>query len=246
MDVGIILGWMLLGIFSIKNLTNVVGWVGLGLFIPGTVFLVWTLQRGATPFAAGTIFFANRLAKNNLFFPTQVVINPESVIRYQKRWIGAEEESIGIPQVASVRIDTGLLWSDVVIESSGGTDPIRCHGHRNVDALAMQSLIRQYQTQREPPAPARQTAPAAVPDHEEWITAALVAPPLEPGRPPLTLASTTCHLPPRPEEAALESTLGHYLNHGPEGSWITITKVPVPFGYPGNPTGFRPPPAARD
>jgi hypothetical protein len=30
------------------------------------------------------------------------------------------EESISISQVASVKISTGIIWSDIVIESTGG------------------------------------------------------------------------------------------------------------------------------
>ena len=37
--------------------------------------------------------------------------------------------------IASVKIDTGMLLSDVLIETSGGADPIRCHGHRKGDAV---------------------------------------------------------------------------------------------------------------
>jgi hypothetical protein len=45
-----------------------------------------------------------------------------------------------------VKIDTGMLLSDVLIESSGGANPVRCHGHRKRDAVAMKTLIERYQT----------------------------------------------------------------------------------------------------
>ncbi len=48
--------------------------------------------------------------------------------------------------VASVKIETGMLLSDVLIETSGGTHPIVCHGHHNRDATAMKQLIERYQT----------------------------------------------------------------------------------------------------
>jgi len=44
-----------------------------------------------------------------------------------------------------VTIDTGLLFSDVLIETSGGANPIRCHGHRKADAVEMKRLIEGYQ-----------------------------------------------------------------------------------------------------
>jgi hypothetical protein len=48
--------------------------------------------------------------------------------------------------VSSVGIDTNMFFSDVLIETSGGTSPIRCHGHRKRDAVRMKALIEQYQT----------------------------------------------------------------------------------------------------
>jgi len=48
--------------------------------------------------------------------------------------------------VASVKIETGAILSNVLIETSGGSDPIVCHGHRKADATRMKSLIEQYQT----------------------------------------------------------------------------------------------------
>jgi hypothetical protein len=33
-----------------------------------------------------------------------------------------------------------------MIESSGGIEPVRCHGHRKRDAVAMKQLIEQFQS----------------------------------------------------------------------------------------------------
>ena len=63
------------------------------------------------------------------------------------RWIGRQEESINMAHIASVRIDTRLVLSDVYIETSGGSDPIVCHGHRKGDAVAMKNLLDSYQTE---------------------------------------------------------------------------------------------------
>ena len=49
--------------------------------------------------------------------------------------------------IASVKIDTRMFLSDVLIETSGGTDPIKCHGHRKGDATRMKTLIERYQTE---------------------------------------------------------------------------------------------------
>ena len=105
----------------------------------------WVLWKGR-PFAAGDVFRASRLSAGNRLFPTQVLISPTSVVHYTPRWIGRQEETIHMAHISSVKIDTGMLLSNVLIETSGGSDPIRCHGHRKGDANAMKQLIERYQT----------------------------------------------------------------------------------------------------
>ena len=105
----------------------------------------WVWCKGR-PFAPGDVFRASRLSAGNHLFPTQVLISPTSVVQYTPRWIGRQEESIHLAHVASVKIDTKLLFSNVFIETSGGADPIVCHGHRKQDAVLMKTLIERYQT----------------------------------------------------------------------------------------------------
>jgi hypothetical protein len=46
-----------------------------------------------------------------------------------------------------VLIDRNLFFADVMIESSGGASPVRCHGHRKADAVEMKRLIEQFQSE---------------------------------------------------------------------------------------------------
>jgi hypothetical protein len=101
-----------------------------------------------TPPPTGETFAASRWTKGNLFFPTRIVVNPQHVIRVKPRLFGSNEESIGISQVSSVHISTGVFWAEIVIESTGGTDPITSHGHRKADAQRIRDLIESYQTAR--------------------------------------------------------------------------------------------------
>jgi len=98
--------------------------------------------------AADEIFSASRWTRGNLLFPTRIVVSPLRVSRVKKRWFGSNEESISISQVASVKISTGVFWSDILIESTGGTDPITSHGHRKGDALRIRDLVESYQAAR--------------------------------------------------------------------------------------------------
>src|SRR5215210_674966 len=109
------------------------------------VFGLWIWRKGR-PFAAGDVFRASRFSSGNHLFPTQVLITPTSVVQYTPRWIGRQEQTIHMAHVASVSIETGIILSDVLIETSGGSDPIVCHGHRKRDAAAMKALIERYQT----------------------------------------------------------------------------------------------------
>jgi hypothetical protein len=92
------------------------------------------------------VFRASRLSAGNHLFPTQVLITPTAVVQYTARWFGRREETIHMAHIASVKVETGVLFSDVFIETSGGTDPIACHGHRKGDAGRMKALIERYQT----------------------------------------------------------------------------------------------------
>lgn len=92
-------------------------------------------------------FSASRWTKGNRIFPTRIEVSQERVARIKPRWFGSTEESIAIPNVASVQIETGVLFSDIRIDSTGGTNPITSHGHTRGDARRIRELIEQYQRQ---------------------------------------------------------------------------------------------------
>jgi hypothetical protein len=123
-------------------------WIPLaGVLAAAVVALVLFFWWKGRPFADGDIFRASRLSGGNRFFPTQVLITPTAVVHYTPELVGRKEHSIHLAHVASVSIDTNLLFSNVLIETSGGTAPVACHGHRKADAIRMKQLIEQYQTQ---------------------------------------------------------------------------------------------------
>jgi len=75
---------------------------------------------------ASESFSASRWTRGNFFFPTRLVVSPQHVSRVKPRFFGSNE---------------------IVIESTGGTDPITSHGHGKRDAQRIRDLIEQYQTQ---------------------------------------------------------------------------------------------------
>jgi hypothetical protein len=100
---------------------------------------------GTSSAAPGETFSASRWTKGNFWFPTRIVVSPLRVSRVKRRLFGSNEESISISQVASVKISTGVMWSDILIESTGGTEPITSHGHCKADALRIRDLVEGFQ-----------------------------------------------------------------------------------------------------
>jgi hypothetical protein len=113
--------------------------------IVGVVALSVVWRKGR-PFAQGDVFRASRLSRGNHLLPTQVLVSPTSVVHYTPQWFGKYEHSIHVAHVASVGIDTHIIFSDVLIETTGGASPIHCRGHYRSDAVRMKRLIEQYQT----------------------------------------------------------------------------------------------------
>jgi hypothetical protein len=93
-------------------------------------------------------FRASRWTQGNRLFPTLIEITDTAVTRRKRSWFSRNEVSIHLLRVASVRIDTGLFWSDILIESTGGGDPLTSHGHTKADALRIKELIEQAQTRQ--------------------------------------------------------------------------------------------------
>ena len=108
--------------------------------------LAYVIWRKGRKLPGEHVFRASRLSRGNRLFPTQVGITPQSVSHYTPEWFGRKEHSIHMAHVASVRIDTNLMFSDVIIESSGGTSSVTCHGHSKADAARIKQIIEEYQS----------------------------------------------------------------------------------------------------
>jgi hypothetical protein len=114
------------------------------LVAAGLALFYWSKGR---KLPGSHVFRASRFSRGNFLYPTQVSVTPGSVVHYTPALVGGHEHSIHIAHVASVLIDRKLFFSNVLIESSGGTSPVRCHGHRKGDAIEMKRLIEKYQSE---------------------------------------------------------------------------------------------------
>lgn len=107
------------------------------------------MSTPSTSAAPAETFTASRWTRGNHIFPVRIVVTPLHVSRVKPRLFGSNDESIAISQVASVGITTGMIWSQIRIDSTGGADPITSHGHRKRDAVRIRELIESYQAGRE-------------------------------------------------------------------------------------------------
>ncbi len=91
-------------------------------------------------------FHTSRWTKGNHLFSTVIEVTDTAVVRRKRSWFTVNEISIHLSKVASVRIDTGLLWADILVESTGGSDPLTSHGHSKADAKRIKELIEGAQS----------------------------------------------------------------------------------------------------
>lgn len=93
------------------------------------------------------IFYASRWTRGNRLFPTCIEVSDKAITRRKRSWFRQDEMSISLSKVASIHLKTGLVWSDILIESSGGTDPFTSHGHTKADALRIKQLVEDAQAE---------------------------------------------------------------------------------------------------
>ena len=90
-------------------------------------------------------FETSHWTRGNFIFPTVIEVTNRAVIRRKRSWFSKDEISISISKVASVHIKTVMIWADIRIESSGGSDPLASHGHRKADARRIRELVEAAQ-----------------------------------------------------------------------------------------------------
>ncbi len=91
-------------------------------------------------------FKASRWTRGNRIFPTIIEVNDVSVTKHERTLFKRNEMTINMTKIASVRIETGMFFSNILIESSGGTDAMVSHGHTKGDAVRIKELIEAAQS----------------------------------------------------------------------------------------------------
>lgn len=92
-------------------------------------------------------FKASRWSKGNKLFPAVLEVSSAGVTRYKQSLFGSDEISIAISKIASVHIVAGPLFAAILLESTGGTDPLRSNGHFKADAFRIKAMIEEAQAE---------------------------------------------------------------------------------------------------
>jgi hypothetical protein len=95
---------------------------------------------------------ASRLTSGNVLFPVQVAVFPERVARHKPRFFGHTEDSISTDLIASVKVQAGVVFADVVLDTAGGSPPVVIHGLWKKDAERLRQLIVAARESRRKPA----------------------------------------------------------------------------------------------
>lgn len=96
-------------------------------------------------------FKASRWTKGNHFFPARLVVGPSGVTRTKPSLFGSDEIFIPMVKIASVHLRSGPVFTNILMESTGGTDPLVCSGFFKHDALEIQALIEKAQADLQHP-----------------------------------------------------------------------------------------------
>jgi hypothetical protein len=122
--------------------------------------VLWLSNRAFTSERA--VIRASRLTSGNTVFPVQVAVFPDRLARYKPRLLGHTEDSITLRQIASVKVQSGPVFADVVVDTAGGSPPVVIHGLWKKDAVALNGAIAAAQAASPMPVrPVPSSAPLA-------------------------------------------------------------------------------------
>ena len=87
-------------------------------------------------------FTASRIsADHNVLFPDRIDIEEERIVYYKGALIGYQSTVVPRTSISSVRLNSNILFADIIIESSGGRR-IEINGLSKRDAREIYELLQ--------------------------------------------------------------------------------------------------------
>lgn len=74
------------------------------------------------------VYRASRFSAGNMLFRDQIRLEADKVVFVKNHFIGDEEHSIAYEQLASISINRGFFLSDLLFETTGGSEPVFLNG----------------------------------------------------------------------------------------------------------------------
>ncbi|MCF6277575.1 MAG: PH domain-containing protein [Anaerolineales bacterium] len=93
------------------------------------------------------LYTSSRLTSGNALFPDRVIVADDGIHFIKRRFFGSNEEIITYGKIASVKLNSGIMFADLTLETTGGSQPIFINGLMKSDAREIKDAIRFYQTQ---------------------------------------------------------------------------------------------------
>ena len=94
-------------------------------------------------------YASSRLTAGNILFPDEVTVAEDGIHFLKRRIFGSDEEIISDGKIASVKVNSGILFADITIETTGGSQPIFINGLMKGSAQEIKEAIRYYQGQED-------------------------------------------------------------------------------------------------
>jgi hypothetical protein len=96
------------------------------------------------------IYKSSLWSSGNMFFPDSLKLAADGMLFHKGALFSSDEEHINYRSVASFRVKHGIFFSDLRIETSGGSQPIFVNGLWKADAKEIEKTIRAFQATRPP------------------------------------------------------------------------------------------------
>ena len=80
------------------------------------------------PVLATQTYTSSRWTSGNFWFPDHVELAGEGVLFRKRRLIGGDLESIRYEQISSVTVEKRLFFADLLLETTGGSEPVYING----------------------------------------------------------------------------------------------------------------------
>lgn len=93
------------------------------------------------------LYRSSRWTRGNFWFPDHLEILPDGIHYTKARLLGKKEEVMNYQHIASVKVDSGIFFANIRIDSSGGHVPIQIKGLGKKDGNAIRQSIFEIQRQ---------------------------------------------------------------------------------------------------